>query len=153
MNIKIETMKATITAGASMLALAIGDSYKHIAVLLLLMAVDTIIGWIKGIKLGNWKSSKARWGAVGKIVELLLIACLYGLDWVFAIDWLKYVGIYYFGICEIASMFENFAEMGGNVPSGTIELLKTIQYSVGSDIVKKIRKVFEKEEGNDDNKG
>lgn len=150
MNAKIETVKAAITAGASIFALTIGGSYKHIIVLLLLMAVDTIIGWIKGIKLGNWKSSKARWGLVGKIVELMLIACLYGLDWLFGMDCLKYIGIYYFGICEIASMFENFAEMGGNVPDGVIELLKSIQYSIGTAAVKKIKKIVDTIRGDDD---
>lgn len=143
MNMKIESIKAMTAAAMGGFSLLIGASYKHIAVLLLLMAVDTVIGWIKGFKLGEWKSSKARWGAIGKIVELMLIGCLYGLDWLFEIECLKYIGIYYFGICEIASMFESFAEMGGNVPKGMVELLRGVQYNVGTEVVKKVKRIIE----------
>ncbi|MBR1735854.1 MAG: phage holin family protein [Firmicutes bacterium] len=154
MDMKIESLKAVFAASIGLLALIAGDSYKHILVLLLLMSVDTFIGWIKGIKLKEWKSCKARWGAVGKIAELLLIACLYALDWVFSLDLLKYIGIYYFGICELASVFENFAEMGGNVPKGIVDLLKELQYSIGTDSVKKIKKLIDNISGDDkdDNK-
>ena len=151
MDTKIESMKAILATYIGIIALLVGESYKHILVLLLLMAVDTVIGWAKGFKLKKWKSNKARWGAAGKVVELLLIVCLYGLDWAFETNFLKYIGIYYFGICEIASVFENFAEMGGNVPDGTVELLKEVQYSIGTQSVKKIKDVFEKVWGSDKN--
>ena len=143
MDAKIESLKGIFATYIGLIALLIGDSYKHILVLLLLMGVDTFIGWIKGFKLHEWKSNKARWGAVGKFVEMMIIACLYGLDWVFETDFLKYIGIYYFGICEIASIFENFAEMGGSVPKGMIELLKDAQYNIGTESVKKLKKVFD----------
>ena len=151
MDAKIESVKGFMAAYIGIFAVIIGDSYKHILVLLLLMSVDTVIGWVKGFKLKKWKSNKARWGAVGKFVELMIIACLYGLDWVFETDVLKYIGIYYFGICEIASIFENFAEMGGNIPDGTVELLKEVQYSIGTQSVKKIKDAFEKVWGSDKN--
>ena len=143
MDIKTEKIKTAFASLTALLIFFTGESYQHIIVLILLMAVDTFIGWIKGIKLKEWNSCKARWGAVGKIAELLLIACLYALDWVFSLDFLKYIGIYYFGICEIASVFENFAEMGGNVPEGTVELLRGLQYSIGTEFVKKIKKLIE----------
>lgn len=143
MDIRIESVKGIFATYIGLIALLIGDSYKHILVLLLLMGVDTVIGWIKGFKLKEWKSNKARWGAVGKFVEMMIIACLYGLDWVFETDFLKYIGIYYFGICEIASIFENFAEMGGSVPKGMIELLKDAQYNIGTESVKKLKKIFD----------
>ena len=143
MDFNIERIKAIAATITSVLIMVTGDSYKHITVLLLLMFVDTVVGWIKGFKLKKWKSNKARWGAVGKFVEMMIIACLYGLDWVFSLDCLKYIGIYYFGICEIASIIENFAEIGGNVPKGMIELLKEIQYNIGTESAKKIKKICE----------
>ena len=150
MDAKIEGLKGLLATYIGLIALIVGESYKHIIVLLLLMAVDTFIGWIKGFKLKKWKSNKARWGAIGKFVELLIIACLYGLDWVFDMDMLKYIGIYYFGICEIASIFENFAEMGGNVPDGMVALLKEVQYSIGTESVKKVKDLSEKIFGSED---
>ena len=143
MDYNIEKLKAIFATITSLLIMLTGESYKHIIVLLLLMGVDTVIGWIKGFKLKEWKSNKARWGAVGKFVEMMIIACLYGLDWLFETDFLKYIGIYYFGICEIGSIFENFAEMGGNVPGGTVELLKEVQYNFGTESVKKLKKIFD----------
>ena len=151
MDTNIEKIKALLASLTGIFIFITGESYKHILVLLLLMAVDTFIGWIKGIKLKEWKSCKARWGAVGKIAELLLIACLYALDWVFSLDFLKYIGIYYFGICEIASVFENFSEMGGNIPKGITELLKELQYSIGTDSVKKIKNLLDNISGGDHN--
>lgn len=153
MDIRIEGLKAMLATYIGIIALIVGDSYRHIIVLLLLMGVDTVIGWIKGFKLKKWKSNKARWGAVGKIVELMIIACLYGLDWVFETNFLKYIGIYYFGICEIGSVFENFAEMGGNVPNGMIELLKETQYNIGSESVKKVKKMIDSLFGGDGENG
>lgn len=153
MDTKIESVKAVLAAYIGIIALLVGESYKHILVLLLLMAVDTIIGWAKGFKLKKWRSNKARWGAAGKVVELLLIVCLYGLDWVFETNFLKYIGIYYFGICEIGSVVENFAEMGGNVPNGMIELLKDTQYNIGTESVKKLKKMLDSLFGGDGENG
>lgn len=156
MDSSIESLKAWAATVIGIFVMVAGESYKHILVLLLLMFVDTVVGWIKGFKLKKWKSNKARWGAVGKFVEMMIIACLYGLDWVFETDFLKYIGIYYFGICEIASIIENFAEIGGNVPKGMIELLKEIQYNIGTESVKKIKKIcdgiFGGESGNGNDK-
>ena len=63
-------------------------------------------------------------GLFGKIIELIFIGVLYALDWALEVDYLKYFGIYYFGICEFASVLENLAEINNNVPEGLVELIK-----------------------------
>ena len=50
-------------------------------------------------------------------------------------------------------MFENFAEMGGNVPNGMIELLKETQYNIGSESVKKVKKMIDSLFGGDGENG
>lgn len=141
---KIEGLKILFGTSIAFIIKHTGGSYKHIFVLLVLMLVDSVFGWVKGKKLGNWKSSIARWGAVGKIAELLLIGLLYCLDWLFNINILKYAGIYYFGLCEIASVFENYAEINGNLPEGATDLLKKLQANYGSYVVKQVKEMLKK---------
>lgn len=140
----IEAVKiGTSTVAAWMLA-HLGASYKHIVVLLCFMAADTVIGWLVAKYKGEWKSSKARWGFVGKIIELMFVAMLYLLDWLFAMNHLKYIGIYYFIICEGASFVENIAKINNNIPEGLVELLRAFQNSIGTNIVKWAKKTLDK---------
>ena len=122
----------------------LGGSAKIFIILCILMLVDTIFGWIKGIHNKNWSSKTARWGFSGKIIELIFIGVLYALDWALEVDYLKYFGIYYFGICEFASVLENLAEINNNVPEGLVELIKKTQFSIGTAIVNKVKDIISK---------
>lgn len=136
---KIETIKIFGSACIAMGVKVMGGSSKHLIVLITLLIMDTIFGWLKSKKLNKWNSKAARWGAIGKIIELMFVGILYMLDWLFEVDYLKYFGIYYFGICEIASLFENYAELNGNLPKGVVELIEKTQFSIGTAIVKKVK--------------
>lgn len=127
---------AAVAAGVSL----IGASFKYIVVLIALMAVDTAFGWVKGKKNGVWSSDIARWGFAGKIIELIFVGMLYMLDWTFSTDFLKYAGIFYFGICEIASMVENYSDINGNLPDGVSDLIKKIKFSIGTSIIAAAKK-------------
>jgi len=121
-----------------------GSSFKYIIVLVFLLIVDTIFGWIKSKKLNQWKLSSARSGFIGKIIELIFIGVLYLLDWIFQIDFLKYMGIFYFGICEIASIIDNYSAINGNLPEGISEIVNKIKLGIGNFAVSKIRTFFER---------
>lgn len=149
-NTSIEVLKVSISAFVAYIIAHLGASYKYIVVLLVAMAIDTIMGWIVAKYKHQWQSSKARWGFVGKVVELMFVAMLYLLDWLFAIDTLKYIGITYFIICECASFVENVAKINNNIPEGLVELLKTLQSGVGTGIVKWAKKTLNKLTGGAD---
>lgn len=134
----------------------IGVSFKYIIVLTLLMIIDTAFGWVKAKKIGKWKSGAARWGFIGKIIELMFVGVLYLLDAAFNITFLEYMGIFYFGACELASIVENYAEINENLPEGTIEITEKIKFSIGTVIMQKIKKILnnfiDNDEENNDNK-
>ena len=138
----VESIKLFISSVVAGGAALIGTSFKYIIVLVILMAVDTIFGWVKAKKINKWKSGAARWGFIGKIIELMFIGVLYMLDAAFETEFLKYLGIFYFGACELASIVENYAEINGNLPEGTLELIKKAQFSFGTAITKKLKNVF-----------
>lgn len=135
-----------IAGGAAL----IGASFKYIIVLIILMLVDTVFGWVKAKKASKWKSRAAKWGFIGKIIELIFIVVLYILDAAFGITFLEYMGIFYFGACELASIIENYAEINGNLPEGTLEVVKRFQFSIGTAVVKKVKKVFNSLIGTDE---
>lgn len=130
---------ATFTGVATKL---LGGSYRFVVVLIVLICVDTIFGWIKAWKNKTFTSGQARLGAMGKIVELMLIGCLYLLDWVFMTDVLKYIGIYYFMICEGTSILENYAQINGNLPEGTVELLELLRDNFSKKILLYFKNLF-----------
>ena len=144
----VESFKLFISGIISSGAALIGTSFKYIAVLAVLMTVDTVFGWIKAKKIKKWNSNNARWGAIGKILELMFIGVLYILDAAFGITFLEYMGIFYFGACELASIVENYTEINGNLPEGTVELIKKFQFSVGTAVMKKIKNIFDRLMGN-----
>ena len=141
---KVETLKVFSCGVTAFVYKALGGSAKIFIILCILMLVDTIFGWIKGIHNKNWSSKTARWGFSGKIIELIFIGVLYALDWALEVDYLKYFGIYYFGICEFASVLENLAEINNNVPEGLVELIKKTQFSIGTAIVNKVKDIISK---------
>ena len=128
----------------------IGVSFKYIIVLTLLMIIDTAFGWVKAKKIGKWKSGAARWGFIGKIIELMFVGVLYLLDAAFNITFLEYMGIFYFGACELASIVENYAEINENLPEGTIEITEKIKFSIGTVIMQKIKKILNRFIDNDE---
>lgn len=140
---KIEYFKILVSSSVAFFYKIFGGSIKVFGGLCILMSVDTIFGWIKSKHKGQWQSQIARWGAAGKIIELIFIGVLYMLDWVFNVDYLKYFGIYYFGICELASILENLAEINKNVPEGLVELIRKTQFSIGTAIVTKVKNVIQ----------
>jgi len=131
-----ETIKLFFSA---FLAAVANSNYKYVLVLIILMTVDTIFGWVKGRKCKKWNSRAARWGAVGKIIELMFVGTLYVLDWVFGLDFLKHMGVFYFGVCELASIAENYAEINNNLPEAIPDILKKLQFSIGTVLVNKVK--------------
>ena len=134
-----------IAGGAAL----IGASFKYIIVLIILMLVDTVFGWVKAKKASKWKSRAAKWGFIGKIIELIFIVVLYILDAAFETDFLKYVGIFYFGACELASIVENYAEINGNLPDGAVEVAEKVQFSIGTVVMRKIKNIIDNFINND----
>ncbi len=140
-------MSSIIASGVTLM----GVSFKYILVLIVLMIIDTTFGWVKAKKLHKWKSGAARWGFIGKIIELTFVGMLYLLDAAFEITFLEYMGVFYFGACEIASIIENYAEINNNLPEGTEEIAEKIKFSIGTVITKKIKNTLTDLIGN--NKG
>ena len=139
-----ESIKLFISTTIASGVYLFGSSFKYIMVLVFLMIVDTIFGWIKSKKLSQWKVSVAKSGFIGKIIELIFIGVLYLLDWIFKIDFLKYMGIFYFGICEIASIVENYSKINGNLPDGIADVINKAKLGIGGFAVSKIKGIFEK---------
>lgn len=137
---------ALIASGVSLF----GMSFKYIVVLIFLMIADTIFGWIKSKKNNVWKVSAAKSGFIGKIIELIFIGVLYLLDWIFKTDLLKYMGIFYFGICEVASIIENYSEINGNLPDGVAEIINKIRLGFGNMIILKIKGIVNRLFDSDD---
>lgn len=144
MDSTIEAMKLSfgvIIAGA---IYNLGGVEKHMCVLFFLIGIDTIVGWVVAKHNGVWTSSKARWGFIGKIVELVFIEILFLIDWCLDINFLKYIGIYYFGLCEIASVIESFSKINKNVPGGLADVLNDAKSSFSTIFVKKIKSILDK---------
>ena len=136
-SVKIFT-STLMAAGASLF----GVSFKYILALVFLMIVDTIFGWIKNKKNNTWNVSAAKCGFIGKIIELIFIGVLYLLDWTFKTNFLKYMGVFYFGICEIASIIDNYSGINKNMPDGVSEIVKNLKYGFGNFAVSKIKNVL-----------
>lgn len=143
MTLKIESLKIIISTFLTSIASLIGATHKHVLVLITLMIIDTIFGWIAGHKNGTWKSGTARWGVLGKIVELMLITCVYLINYVYNIEWLIYIVLYYFMFCEGASILENYALINTNLPDGLIEIVKTASQNICKTIVEKLKKILD----------
>lgn len=129
MTLKTECLKVTFGGLSAAVIALFGENYKLVILLLCLMAIDTLFGHLRAIKDKNWTSYNARWGFVGKLVEIVLIALMYLCEWVFAINWLVNVVCVYFAICEAASIVENVVKghLNDNVPEDTIEFLTRLK--------------------------
>lgn len=145
MDAKIELTKIAIGGAISTVLRYLGANYRLVVLLLVLMVVDTLLGWLGAIKNGTWKSKNARWGAVGKLVELIIIALMYLCEWVFAIDWLIGTVTLYFVLCEGASIIENIAgnHLNENIPSALADILSKAKKNFVSNLIKRVKNIFE----------
>lgn len=149
MDAKIELIKLAIGSAVTTVLHSLGANYKIVVLLICFMAADTLLGWLGAIKRGNWKSKNARWGAVGKLVELIIIALMYLCEWAFAIDWLISTVTLYFLLCEGASIVENIVNnhLNDNIPAGLVDILEKAKKNFVSVVLKRIKGLFE---GDDD---
>lgn len=149
MDAKIELIKLAIGSAATTVLHSLGANYKIVVLLICFMAADTLLGWLGAIKRGNWNSKNARWGAVGKLVELIIIALMYLCEWAFAIDWLISTVTLYFLLCEGASIVENIVNnhLNDNIPAGLVDILEKAKKNFVSVVLKRIKRLFE---GDDD---
>lgn len=129
MTLKTETLKLALSGVPAMLLSVLGSNYKLVILLIVTMTIDTLFGHLRAIKDKEWKSYDARWGLVGKLVELVLIALMYMCEWTFGIDWLVNVCVIYFIICEMASIAENIVKghLNDNVPAEAVEGLEKLK--------------------------
>lgn len=148
MDVKTELTKLTAGGIASVAIKMLGANYRLVILLMCLMAADTLLGWLGALKKGEWKSRNARWGAVGKLTELIIIALMYLCEWTFNIDWLIYTITLYFIICEGASIVENIVKyhLSENVPEGLAEMLGKLKTNFVGFIIKKVKSIFEEED-------
>jgi toxin secretion/phage lysis holin len=142
---KTEVVKVAVGAVVTTVLDCLGTNYKIVVVLMCFMVADTVLGWLGVAKKGEWTSKNARWGAVGKLVELIIIALMYLCEWAFAVDWLIKTVTMYFILCEGASIVENIVQyhLNDNVPEDVVDVLKNAKGSVVSVIVKKLKKLFD----------
>jgi toxin secretion/phage lysis holin len=145
LDAKFETVKVAVGGLFAVALKCLGSNYKIVIVLMCFMVADTVLGWLGAAKKGEWKSKNARWGAVGKLVELIIIALMYLCEWAFDVSWLISTVTMYFILCEGASIVENIVQyhLNDNVPEGLVEVLKKAKGSIVSEIVKKIKKLFD----------
>jgi toxin secretion/phage lysis holin len=142
---KIEAIKVALGGIATICLNCLGANYRIVLLLMAFMVVDTVLGWLGAVKAGTWRSKNARWGAVGKLVELIIIALMYFCEWAFDVGWLISTVTIYFILCEGASIVENIVtyHLNDNVPTELVEILTKAKGSVVSAIVKRIKKLFD----------
>ena len=123
-------------AVGSAITYVFGEWTEGMATLVILMIIDYITGNLvaavfkNSLKTegGGLKSSVGFKGLVKKFVELLIVACMYRVDLLLSIDYLKNLCILGFVLNEIISITENAGLMGVPLPSAVtkaIELLNT----------------------------
>jgi toxin secretion/phage lysis holin len=144
MNIRYEIGKITFSSISTFVLALLGENYKLIFLLLCLMLVDTILGHLRAVKINNWKSYNARWGIIGKLIELVLVALMYLCEWTFNIDWLVNVVVIYFSVCEGASIIENIVKgkLNENVPRETLNFLLKLKANIVTIIKKMLNDYF-----------
>lgn len=148
MDTKIEIIKVAIGGLATAALKCLGANYKIVILLIAFMVVDTVLGWLGAIKKGTWKSKNARWGAVGKLIELIIIALMYLCEWTFAIDWFISTVTLYFLLCEGASIVENIVNnhLNENIPEEIVELFAKAKNNFVGIVIKKIKGIFDEED-------
>ena len=123
-------------AVGSVITSLIGDWSEGMSTLVILMIIDYVTGSLVAAVFknssktdgGGLKSSVGFQGLTKKFVELLIVACMYRVDLLLGIDYLKNLCILGFVLNEIISITENAGLMGIPLPSAVtkaIELLNT----------------------------
>ncbi|WP_458457444.1 phage holin family protein [Pseudobutyrivibrio sp.] len=113
-----------------------GEWTEGMATLVILMVIDYITGCLvaavfkNSLKTegGGLKSSVGYQGLVKKFVELLIVACMYRVDLLLGLDYLRNLCILGFVLNEIISITENAGLMGIPLPAAVtkaIELLNS----------------------------
>ena len=143
-EVRRECVKLTFGALSSAVIALFGSNYKLVILLLCLMAIDTLFGHLRAVKDKKWKSYNARWGLIGKLVELVLISLMYMCEWTFGINWLVNVVVVYFAICEGASIAENIVkgQLNSNVPTETLDFLERMKLNFLTKFKEWIRDFF-----------
>ena len=141
MNEKVEAAKITIS---SLLAIFITAAEEYISIkliflLLLLMFFDTLMGWAKARKAGEWESFKARWGILGKVFELSFVAIAHGLDWILGTEILMQAFIVYFCLVEIGSLMENAHAIGVPIPKEAVGMAINSKHFFGWFFVERLK--------------
>jgi toxin secretion/phage lysis holin len=149
LNLKMQAIKAGTSTVLALLLKCLGKNYKIVSVLICFMLADTLLGWLGAAKTGVWCSRNARWGVVGKLVELIIIALMYLCEWAFCVDWMIGAVTLYFLICEAASIVENIVNYGlnANIPASLITILQSSRSSLVSDLIKRISEIFNNKDG------
>lgn len=144
MDSRVETIKLVFGSMTSFFIAVFGSNYKLIVLLLIAMAFDTLTGHLRAIHEREWTSYSARWGLVGKLIELVLIMLMYICEWTFEITWLVNIVVTYFVICEVASIIENIVNgnLNENVPKEIVEILSKVKNNFVSVLIKKIKDFF-----------
>lgn len=150
MDIKTELTKLSAGGIAATVLKHPGYSCRLVILLMCFMAADTLLGWLGAIKKGEWKSCNARWGAVGKLTELIIISLMYLCEWTFGTGWLIYTVTLYFIICEGASIVENIVKyhLNDNIPEGLADILSRLKTNFVGFIIKKLKSIFEGDDKN-----
>lgn len=132
MNENLVTLKATLTAFFSALAMFLGWRVIMLMVWVVLMALDYLSGTLAARQNGTWKSSMAREGIGHKAGMILIVAVCAIADFAIALacqhlphDVINFhwpflifpVVVMWYIITEIGSIIENAIEMGAKVPS------------------------------------
>ena len=143
MHLKTETIKITLGSVTSGVMGLLGSNYKLVVLLIAVMAVDTLFGHLRAVKGKEWTSNEARWGLIGKLVELVLIALMYLCEWTFDIGWLVNAVVTYFIICEGASIAENIVKghLNDSIPSEIVEYLETLKSNAASSFKEWLKKI------------
>lgn len=152
-NMVIQSIKLTVAAAASLLIHYLGGNSDLLALFGGLIASDFVLGVLKGLKTKTFRSSIVRWGAVNKVLEVILIMIFNQFDTVTHVNMFKNGTIVWFCVCEAGSIFENLSILGVPFPEGLQDLFSKIKVGVSVNFIEMFKKVLaEKLPGqNDDN--
>ena len=144
MDEKVEIAKIALSGSLAHFISGLEDdsATRMLLCLLLLMFFDTLLGWAKAKKNGEWQSYKARWGILGKLFELIFIAIAFMLDWVFATDMVKLAFIAYFCLVEVGSLLENAYQLGVSIPREVVDMATKTKHFLGWFFIKKTQDIL-----------
>ena len=145
MDARVEAGKITISSFMAYLTNSLeGNMVTRLLMLLLvLMVFDTILGWAKAFKAGNWKSSKAKWGLLGKMFQVGFITLAYIFSWALGTYSIEYWFIVYFCLVEVGSILENAYALGLAIPKGIVDIATKSKFFIGYVFVERAKDVIQ----------